>query len=282
MKFCQKHICFLLLLSFLGNAQNNDSQAAFYNIASGAVIGGLGAIINKKPNQKFGKTLLKGMGQGTLGGYIVFESKRLVGNFAESGNYAYVWPSKILNAAGNSIVLNAASNRDLWERYYLNISFVHLEYDFVSQRPFKIRLLPYSLVSAAYGFTQGRLDMKRTLYTGQFFFISQDISDEFRGLTFANHIMLSKTLYEFRKNTIAHEIIHTYQYEGLMGSNTFFTKISDNINEAKLFGKRYGDMFYTDWNGIISGINHGAHLLFNVPYENRFYEKEAAYYSSPR
>jgi len=282
MKFYRKTICFALLLSFLGSAQNNDSQAAFYNIASGAVIGGLGAIINKKSNQKFGQTILKGISTGALGGYLVFESKRLVSNFAQTGNYANIWPSKILNAAGNSIVLNAASNRNFWERYYLNISFVHLEYDFNAPRPFKIRLLPYSLISAAYGFTQGKLDFKRTFYTGHFFFISQDISDEFRGLTFANHIMLSKTLYEFRKNTIAHEIIHSYQYEGLMGSNAFFIEISDNFNNANFFGKKYGDIFYTDWNGIISGLNHGGHLLFNVPYENRFYEKEAAFYSSPR
>lgn len=282
MNLRQKCLCFLLLFTIVANAQHNNNQAAFYNIISGAVVGGLGAIINKNPNQKFGEVVWKGMGQGALGGYVVFESKRLIGNFADSGNYANVWPSKILNAAGNSIILNAASNRNFWERYYLNISFVHLEYDLITKKKFNVRILPYSFLSGIYGFTQGKLDAKRTLYTGQLFFVSNDISDEFRGVTFANHIMLSKTLYELRKNTIAHEIIHAYQYEGLMGLNAFFPKTSNNLNQVNLFGKKYGDIFYTDWNGLVSAINHGTHLLFNVQYEDRFYEKEAAFYARPK
>lgn len=282
MNLRQKCLCFIWLFSITAHAQHNDGQAAFYNIVSGAVVGCLGAIINKKKDQNFGKVVLKGMGQGALGGYVVFESKRLIANFADSGNYANVWPSKILNAAGNSMILNAASNRNFWERYYLNISFVHFEYDLKTRKKFNVRIMPYSFLSGIYGFTQGKLDAKRTLYTGQLFFISQDISDEFRGVTFANHIMLSNTLYEFRKNTIAHEIIHTYQYEGLMGVNAFFPKISNHLNQVKLFGKKYGDIFYTDWNGLVSGINHGTHLLFNVSYVDRFYEKEAAYYARPK
>ncbi len=281
MNLFQKSICVAIFFSITVNGQNNNRQAAFYNIATGALIGGLGALINKKQDQNLGHVLLKGIGQGALGGYIVFESKRMVRKFADTGNYAYVWPSKIINSAGNSVILNAASNVNLWERYYMNIGFVHFQYDIKAEKNLKIRLLPYSLVSAAYGFTQGRFDARRTLYTGQFFFVSNDISDEFRGVTFANHIMLSKTLYEFRKNTIAHEIIHSYQYEGLMGSNAFFINISKPLNETKFFGKKYGDIFYTDWNGLISGAIHGAHLLFNVPYADRFYEKEAAYYSLP-
>ncbi len=91
-----KFLFTLLIFSFLIlskdiKAQNNDFQAGIYNIGIGSVLGGVGAIIHKRPEENFGKTLLKGMVQGALGGYLIFESKRLVRNFAETGSYNYVW-----------------------------------------------------------------------------------------------------------------------------------------------------------------------------------------------
>src|SRR5690606_15007191 len=104
-------------------AQKNDLQYGLLNIGIGGVIGGIGAVINKEPDQRFDKTLLKGFTQGALGGYLVFESKRLVREFARDRDYNYIWPSKLINAAGSSIIENAAANRDLWARWHLSLGF---------------------------------------------------------------------------------------------------------------------------------------------------------------
>ena len=111
------------------NAQHkNDFEAGLFNIGFGGIVGGFGAVINKKPNEKTGKVFLKGFYQGALGGYLLFESKRLVGKFGNTGNYNYVWPSKLINFAGVSIIENAAGNRNFWERWHINFGFNRLEF----------------------------------------------------------------------------------------------------------------------------------------------------------
>jgi hypothetical protein len=85
----------LFLISFYfiffqnSKAQNNDFEAGLFNVGIGSIVGGLGAVINKQPQEKFGKTLLKGMGQGALGGYLVFESKVIAGRIAKEENLTY-------------------------------------------------------------------------------------------------------------------------------------------------------------------------------------------------
>ena len=72
-----KQILILLLFNicYTASAQHNDTQAATYNIVSGAVIGSVGAIINKKTGQKTLNVMAKGAYQGALGGYVTFEEQ---------------------------------------------------------------------------------------------------------------------------------------------------------------------------------------------------------------
>ena len=72
-------IIFLALFSSTQTyTQNSELEYGLLNIASGAIVGGIGAVINKNSNQKIHKALGKGLAQGALGGYLVFESKRLL------------------------------------------------------------------------------------------------------------------------------------------------------------------------------------------------------------
>lgn len=273
-----KILILAILFSISSKAQHNDTQAATYNIISGAIIGGIGAIINKKTNQKTHKVVFKGIGQGALGGYIVFESKRLIRNFADTGNYAYVWPSKLINSAGNSIVLNASSNRNFWERIYLHIGFGHFEYDYMAKKKFKARILPTSLLGGIYSFTQGNLDLKRSLYTGNLIFTSYT-NFEYRGRATANHILINKTLLTERSNVIAHELIHTYQYEDLMGINTYLDNSWIAQTNKNKFWEKYDALFYNDWNGLVSHLKSATQVWTKIPHDKRYHEKEANYYS---
>ncbi len=46
----------------LSRAQTNDTKEALYNMGFGSVFGGIGAVINKKKDEKFFKVLFKGRG----------------------------------------------------------------------------------------------------------------------------------------------------------------------------------------------------------------------------
>lgn len=94
---------FLLLIFFLlsqSYGQNTKTEMAFYNIGLGSVFSGVGALINKKPNERWEKVLLKAMGQGALGGYLIYESKNLIGNINDKQKWEYSWYGKIVNSAG--------------------------------------------------------------------------------------------------------------------------------------------------------------------------------------
>lgn len=277
----QRIILFILLIFHLSEAksQNNDMQAGLYNVLSGSLIGGAGALINKKPNEKMGKVFLKGFSQGALGGYLTFESKRLIRNFSDSGNYAYVWPSRLLNSAGNSIVLNAADNRDFWERYYLSIGFGHFEYDFQKEKHFNVRIMPFSLLGSIYGFTQGSLDLKRSLYIGHLFFKSYKKSASYRGKAIFNSIIINKDLLQDRSAVIGHELIHTYQNEDFMAFNSFFSGKVRKMEENNSFWKEFNTIFYPDLNALFFVSSYYTSTIFTNTHERRFYEKEAYYYS---
>lgn len=58
--------------------KTSNSKELIYNVSIGAVLGTLGALMNKKEDDSFKKIFLKGFCQGALGGYVTFESKKLV------------------------------------------------------------------------------------------------------------------------------------------------------------------------------------------------------------
>ncbi len=83
-------LIFVLCSGQLFSQEKNYVGAGLFNIGFGGVVAGVGAVINKTPNQKTGKQFLKGFSQGALGGYLLFESKRMIGRFAKTGNFACV------------------------------------------------------------------------------------------------------------------------------------------------------------------------------------------------
>lgn len=282
-----RNIVFLIAFIFCSKSvksQHKDSQAATYNIVTNAVLGGIGAVINKKPGEIFHKVLLKGMGQGALGGYVVFESKRLVREFSETENYGYLWPSKILNAAGNSITYNAATNRNFWERWHLDFGFNYLEYDFKRKKKLRYRILPFALYGNVNGFVNGNLDLRRTLYAGQFIFKNKMINStwDFQplGITKANTIQFDPRFNNFSiEEVLAHEIIHVYQYNDFFASNAFMNKPITNWNQNSSIIRAFHKVFKTDYNYLLFNGLYNMEILLGGEYENLFFEREARYYS---
>lgn len=267
-----------LLYSNRVQGQSNDFEAGLANVGLGAFVGVTGAIINKKPEEKTGKVILKGLYQGALGGYLVFESKRLVDKFTETENYAYVWPSKLVNSAGASIIENAALNTNFWEVWHLNIGFNRLQ--FYTKDKFRVdyRIMPFSLGATLYGFTQGSLDFSTSLKTGNFVFESNNlnnISNNTLGLAVANVILYVKNDILPTHIIVGHEIIHAYQYESFSGFNSFINKPIQTLKDKSNFINNYHKVFYTDFNFL----TYGGLYLLNSNQRTNIFEREARYFT---
>ena len=117
----------LVFLCPVAKAQFNDAQAALYNIGSHALFSGIGALINKDKEDEFVPTLLKGMGIGAAGGILVYSSKKIAGEFVSTNNYGYLWASKLVNAAGNSLAYNAALNEPVFGKWQIYFGFNRFE-----------------------------------------------------------------------------------------------------------------------------------------------------------
>lgn len=272
------------LFNFSCYSQENDLQYGLVNVGIGSVVGGVGAVINKRPEEKFGKTLLKGMAQGGVGGYLVFESKRMLREFSQTRNYNYIWPSKIVNAAGSSIIENAAANRDLWERWHLNLGFNRVEVDTKENFKLRYRIMPYSLASTIYLFSQAKLDVDRSMAFGTFVFTAQKpitvtgASGETLGVAFQQTILLKERMSR-RYEVEAHELVHVYQNESLLGINMFFNKPLESLKEKNKYIRLYDNIFYTDFH---SAVEHGVYLfeMKTKGYHAISSEKEAFYFSN--
>lgn len=281
MKFSVYLLLFLFLnIPFKSIAQNNDFEAGLFNVGIGSVLGGVGAIINKEPEQKFGKTLLKGLGQGALGGYLVFESKRLVREFSRSGDYNYVWPSKIVNSAGTSIIENAATNRDFWARWHLNIGFNRIEVNTKDNFRLSYRIMPLDLLATTHQAIDAQPDWGMSLRTGTFVFRKSVIDGDigYYGIASGNSIVLLDGI--LGNLALPHEIIHTYQYEQLSGFNSFFSKTEKNLENKHNLVKLYRKVFYSDYNLALFGV---FGIIANPDrVGDGFIEKEARYFGNTK
>ncbi len=286
----KKIILVLIVFSFFNtsSAQQNDSQALFYNVGIHSFFSGVGAVINKKPNEKLGKTFLKGFYQGALGGYLVFESKRLVRTFFEEDDFIYVWPSKILNAAGTSITENAVSNINFWERWHINIGFNRIEFYTKEKFKIKYRVMPFALAGTIATATKGKFDLERSLQTGTFVFTSDFISSNSirdgrvtgQVPLFANSILILDN--QDGDDALAHEIIHTYQYESFSFVNSYLDKPLDDLFSKTESGflKTYNKIFHTDFNFIIINALFGIEDINGESAFDNFFEREADFYSN--
>lgn len=263
------------------NSQHNDVEAGLYNIGIGSVLGGIGALINKKSSESTSKTFLKGLTQGALGGYMVFESKRLLRDLANEGDYSYVWPSKLVNSAGTSIIENAAANRNFWERWHLHLGFNRIEISTKDQWKLKYRILPASFATTLYFFTNSRFNLHKSLQLGTVVFSKEEISIredmQARGAAATNVIVLRDDLSSVR--TEAHELVHTYQYESFSGINSFLEKPSYELQQESSFFKAYSRIFHTDFNAALTSGLYSIENLMNREHRDNLFEKEAYYFT---
>lgn len=277
----RKTAVFLLLTSSVF-AQRNDTQAGLYNIGLGSLTGGIGAMINKKPTEKLGPVLVKGLWQGAIGGYTLFESKRLIRLVHQNKELGFSWPSKMVNAAGTSIVENAAANRNFWEKWHLNYGFSRFELDLKDRPKFQYKLMPVAFVYTVGVALQTKFELEKTLQTGQFIFSSNTKRWEDTnsiGVAVPGNIVYKPGMDSFY-NVIAHEIVHLYQFNDLSGINTYMDKPHAYLSTKSSFFKKIDKWVAFDYNTLVSTALYELENINAVRYYDNYFEHEAGYYSN--
>lgn len=272
---------FIFYINSICYSQANDTEALLYNVSFGGIFGTIGAMINKKPNEKMGKVILKGFTQGSLGGYLTFESKRVLRLAEENENWKIIWTAKLINASGTSIKENATLNQDFWKKWHLNIGFNRLEFETNKKFKIKYKIMPIAFVYNSLALSQAKFDLNLSLKTGEFIFKSNDIrlyEAGSRGVTFPGTIVLRNDENSF--GIISHEIIHLYQSNDFSILNTYYTKPLKKLESKNIFFNKINKYIYYDFHYIPLRAIYNYETKTAKNYFDNYLEHEAGYFSN--
>ena len=129
-------------------------------------------MINKPKEEDTFKAFLKGVKAGAIGGAMIYGSKKLIHQYAKSGDLTYSWGSKILNAAGNSIVYNGAQHYSAFDYWFITLGFNRFELDLRSKQPqFRYKLMPLSFIEFIDLSFRYQFNFQLTAETGNIVFV---------------------------------------------------------------------------------------------------------------
>lgn len=286
MKNMNKIVILILLFSIVAklNAQNFNEQRREFTIANigiNGVVGGVGALVNKRKGEKGLKVFWKGFGQGCLGGAFQILGKELTYQISSKEELSYAWAARITNSVGNSITQNAASNINFWEKWHFNLGILRFDYEIAGNK-FRARLFPSSIYGTIVTARQGKLNLKRTLQTGIMIYERNGYVQLFGGPADGVGVVSSIAV---NKNIVgggyydlmAHEVLHILQYDNLVWGNSLLIRLDNKLkNSSKLYQKA-SKFIYFDLNGLtILGLYLAQ---INRPWECRYIEREADHYS---
>ena len=276
-------ILYLAICSFRAYSQPSRTDLFLYNIGFNAGVSSLGALINKNKKEDFKTVLLKALGQGALGGYCIYQSKNSLIKLAKSNHrdYKQAWFSKLLHTTGSSITENAASNRNFWERWHINLGFNRFTIEKKKKKlHFYYQIMPVSLYSSIWSSFYGNLNVKKSIQYGVPYFIRpRDVRlslDNPPAYAFSNSISIMDSEGEF---AIAHELVHVYQFEEYALFNSYFDRLREKYATKNKYIKFYTKWVYTDVNyfGYSYLYLAGGYSTYEK-HRNNFYEQEANFF----
>lgn len=261
--------------------RNQRTALITTNLGINGVVGGIGALANKKKEEKVFRTFTKGFAQGCLGGAFNVFGKQLTYQIKSENNLGYAWAARLTSSVGSSITQNAASNRNFWERWHFNLAFVRFDYH-VPDKKFQARLFPSSLYGAYVVGRQARFNLKSSLQTGIMVYTSDNLISHL-GLEARGHAIISsigiqngisgQDYYDL----MAHETMHIIQADNMVWLNPFFNKTDAKWKTQSGFYRKASNYFYLDLNGLtILGIYL---TQIKQPWECRWLEREAEHFS---
>lgn len=258
-------------------SQQSEFEIGLYNIGLGGFGSAIGAVINKKPNEKKFNVFCNGFLKGSLGGAFVYGSKKMVSQIHIKEKIEYNWPAKILNSLGTSIIENASSNRGFLEQIHINFGFNRLEFYPKENFKVKYKVMPAALVTTFISAIDSKPEWGLMLRSGEVIFSTNDKNlESLNGQT----LLTSFKVRESEINNylvLAHEIIHLYQYSDYNFVNPYFNKLTTKINTGNKF---IDSNIYWDFNSIVIGSLYQLENINRSNYYNNFFEYEAAFFSN--
>ena len=215
---------------------SQDLRLAAYNVAFGAAVGGLGALVNGRDAPPL-RRLARGAGRGALGGAVVHAGKWTAGQVSARQSLGWAWPALLLHGAGTSVVENAAHDRPPLDRLALDVAFVRLDV-----RPgtgaVRARLLPVSALAFALMVEKHDLDVGRSLAYGVPLFTGDgrgkspvDFGGASTGFAFLNTVYVSRDDDEFY-DTAAHELVHVMQYREFARTASLYAPLDGQLRRS--------------------------------------------------
>jgi len=263
------------------NFKTQRTEFAITHIGINGLVGGIGALTNKKKGEKGFKVFIKGFGQGCLGGAFQVIGKDLTYQITSREELSYAWAARITSSIGNSITQNAASNINFWERWHFNLGVLRFDYQ-VKSNDFQARLFPSSIYGIAITARQAKFNLKRTLQTGILVYERDEpvstLGRVSNGIGIVSSIAVNKNLTgRAYYGLVAHELVHTLQYDNMFWANPFLNRMDEKLKENSTFYQKTSKFLYLDLNGLTIAGLYMAQI--NRPWECRYIEREADHYS---
>jgi hypothetical protein len=277
----------LLLFTFLFNQQqlsaqkNIEVKSAFYNTLIGGFSGGIGALINRKENERWQRCFARGFVTGCGGGLVAYGGKKMTSFIAAKNELGYGWLSRVVYSAGNSVVENASANRHWASQWHMDLAFIRVEIH--SSGKVQPRIMPSNLGGTVLLALNGEVDPITSLRSGTLTFRTEKIryAPYLSGSTTGNCFILHDSLKGRPFYRIyPHEMIHTYQFQDFSGVNSFFNPLSDKWKKNKPAFNSLSKWVYLDLNYELFLLDYfilqgGVHK----GYKTNFLENEAEYLS---
>lgn len=283
-------LCLLICFSFTQlRSQNIETKVIAYNALAGGLSGGIGAVINKKKDQKWHRAFAKGFVVGLCGGAIAYSGKKLNTLIAKNQNLGYAWASRAVFSAGNSIVENAAANRDFWTQWHYDIGFIRLEIKTNGPFSFTPRFMPSTFGGIVFMAVNSQsFDAATSFRSGTLTFRTDHIpyapnlvaSTASNGFLFVDTLTGGGNFY----NTYAHEMVHAFQFQEFSGINTYFNPISQKWKANSPGFNKLSKWIYFDLN---YELMLGNYFIIQRGYRGQLYcrnylENEAEFLSVGR
>ena len=265
-----KVLLVLLLLSpGIIFAQERETKVFTYNVGFGGISAGLGAVLNKKKGENWKRSFIRGWWQGSIGGLLNYSGKKTIHLIDKYNNLGYAVPARILSAAGNSIIQNAAYNEPFLKNWNLEYGFFRFDFASGTGKKFSVRLLPLSIASTALLLPKGKLDVRTTLFTGVMTLKSNNpistINGRHDGVNYGRAFIYEDDTLKY--HLIAHELTHEYQYREYLVFNAYLKKQAAKLKETRtkrFFTKYiYPDIPYFGLFYSLEGVQQGPRFYRN-------------------
>jgi len=244
-------LTFILFINFTNTQAQSYAQQSrqlfVYNVLLNGCIGGIGGAINKPKNEKFIRAFTRNFLKASLGGAIMYEAKYMVYPLRHPENF---WMAPLIRAgyyAGYSFTYNASLNKSLFDSYHCQFYLFNFDVPIKGKNRMITRISVTSTLSAATMFIIGnKLNLTNSLKYGVLYFDQNKKYYKQRdGFALSNCIeVISKREKDYssqkRNTTIAHEMIHTFQYPDYFSITNMYYPSIPNIKTKKIYSlKKY-------------------------------------------